>query len=217
MMEDGVSESPELNIVQTVRVREVVGTVHNLELLESMVVALSAAGFDKSDIDLMASREAVLGKLPAIYADPISLAEIPDLPRRELVTRDEGTTVTGLVFGTLMPLAALGAALPVVASGGALAAVLAATAAGGAAGAGIARVVRKVILGGVGAEALERDIRGGGLVVFVRARDAAAEERAQEIMRKAGALNVHIHEIELNKRLDESPLAQIQPDPWLAT
>nr|GLK21565.1 hypothetical protein GCM10017606_23920 [Microbacterium terregens] len=217
MMEDGVSESPELNIVQTVRVREVVGTVHNLELLESMVVALSAAGFDKSDIDLMASREAVLEKLPAIYADPISLAEIPDLPRRELVTRDEGTTVTGLVFGTLMSLAALGAALPVVASGGALATVLAATAAGGAAGAGIARVVRKVILGGVGAEALERDIRGGGLVVFVRARDAAAEERAQEIMRKAGALNVHIHEIELNKRLDELPLAQIQPDPWLAT
>ncbi|MFL0419398.1 hypothetical protein ACH0CP_18090 [Sphingomonas sp. 179-I 2A4 NHS] len=217
MMEDGVSESPERNIVQTVRVREVVGTVHNLELLESMVVALSAAGFDKSDIDLMASREAVLEKLPAIYADPISLAEIPDLPRRELVTRDEGTTVTGLVFGTLMSLAALGAALPVVASGGALAAVLAATAAGGAAGAGIARVVRKVILGGVGAEALERDISGGGLVVFVRARDAAAEERAQEIMRKSGALNVHIHEIELNKRLDELPLAQIQPDPWLAT
>lgn len=212
-----MSESPELNIVQTARVREVVGTVHNLELLESMVVALSAAGFDKSDIDLMASREAVLEKLPAIYADPISLAEIPDLPRRELVTRDEGTTVTGLVFGTLMSLAALGAALPVVASGGALAAVLAATAVGGAAGAGIARVVRKVILGGVGAEALERDIRGGGLVVFVRARDAAAEERAQEIMRKAGALNVHIHEIELNKRLDELPLAQIQPDPWLAT
>ena len=216
-MEHGVSESSERNIVQTVRVREVVGTVHTLELLESMVVALSAAGFDKSDIDLMASREAVLEKLPAIYADPISLAEIPDLPRRELVTRDEGTTVTGLVFGTLMSLAALGAALPVVASGGALAAVLAATAAGGAAGAGIARVVRKVILGGVGAEALERDIRGGGLVVFVRARDAAAEERAQEIMRKAGALNVHIHEIELNKRLDELPLAQIQPDPWLAT
>lgn len=212
-----MSESSDRNIIQKVRVREVVGTVHNLELLEGMVVALSAAGFDKSNIDLMASREAVLEKLPAIYADPISLAEIPDLPRRELVTRDEGTTVTGLVFGTLMSLAALGAALPVVASGGALAAVLAAMAAGGAAGAGIARVVRKVILGGVGAEALERDISGGGLVVFVRARDAAAEERAQEIMRKSGALNVHIHEIELNKRLDELPLAQIQPDPWLAT
>lgn len=217
MMERGVLESSERNIVQKVRVREVVGTVHNLELLESMVVALSAAGFDKSDIDLMASREAVLEKLPAIYVDPIPLAEIPDLPRRELVTRDEGTTVTGLVFGTLMSLAALGAALPVVASGGALAAVLAATAAGGAAGAGIARAVRKIILGGVGAEALERDLNGGGLVVFVRARDAAAEERAQEIMRRSGALNVHIHEIELNKRLDELPLAQIQPDPWLAT
>ncbi|WP_237751639.1 MULTISPECIES: hypothetical protein [Sphingomonadaceae] len=216
-MERSVPQESEQSIVQTVRAREVVGTVHNLELLESMVVALSAAGFDKSDIDLMASREAVLKKLPAIYADPIHLAEIPELPRRELVTRDEGTTVTGLVFGTLISLAALGAALPVVASGGALAAVLAATAAGGAAGAGIAKVVRSAILGGVGAEDLERDLRGGGLVVFVRARDAAAEEKAQQIMRKSGALNVHVHEIELKKTLDELPLATIQPDPWLAT
>ena len=107
--------------------------------------------------------------------------------------------------------------MPVVASGGALAAVLAATAAGGAAGAGIAKVVRSAILGGVGAEDLERDLRGGGLVVFVRARDAAAEEKAQQIMRKSGALNVHVHEIELKKTLDELPLATIQPDPWLAT
>lgn len=209
-------QDSEQSIVQAVRVREVVGTVHNLELLEDMVVALSAAGFDKGDIDLMASRKAVLEKLPAIYADPIYLAEVPELPRRELVTRDEGTTLTGVVFGTLISLAALGAALPVVASGGALAAVLAATA-GGAAGAGIAKVVRSAILGGVGAEDLERDLRGGGLVVFVRARDAAAEERAQQIMRKSGALNVHVHEVELTKSLDDLPLAQVQPDPWLAT
>ncbi len=44
-------QESEQSIVQIVRAREVVGTVHNLELLESMVVALSAAGFDKSDID----------------------------------------------------------------------------------------------------------------------------------------------------------------------
>jgi hypothetical protein len=155
---------------------EVVGTVHNLEMLE-VVVALGAAGVDKGDIDLMASREAVLAKLPAIYGDPINLAEIPDLPRRELVTRDEGATVTGVVFGTLISLAALGAALPVVASGGALAAVLAATAAGGTIGAGIAKVVRRAILGGVGADTLERDIRSGGLVVFVRVRDDTPNPR----------------------------------------
>ncbi len=55
------------------------------------------------------------------------------------------------------------------------------------------------------------------MVVFVRARDAAVEEKAQQIMRKSGALNVHVHEIELKKTLDELPLATIQPDPWLAT
>ncbi len=209
-------QDSEQGVVQSVTVREVVGTFHNLEMLESMVVALTAAGFDKSEVDLMASREAVLKKLPAIYSDPIHLAEVAELPRRELVTRDEGATVTGVVFGTLIALAALGAAVPVVASGGALAAVIAATAAGGAAGAGIAKILRGSILNGVGAEALERDLRAGGLVVFVRARDASAEERAQHIMRKSGGLNVHVHEIELRKSLDQLPLAQIQPDPWLS-
>ena len=216
-MEINVPEKFEQNVLERVRVREVVGTVHNLEMLEELVVALGAAGVDKGDIDLMASREAVLAKLPAIYGDPINLAEIPDLPRRELVTRDEGATVTGVVFGTLISLAALGAALPVVASGGALAAVLAATAAGGTIGAGIAKVVRRAILGGVGADTLERDIRSGGLVVFVRVRDDTPESQIQDIMRKSGALNVHVHEIELKKTLDELPLATIQPDPRLAT
>ena len=81
---------------------------------------------------------------------------------------------------------------------------------GGAAGAGIAKVVRSAILGGVGAEDLERDLRGGGLVVFVRARDAAAEEKAQQIMRKSGALNVHVHEIELKKTLDDHGVEEIE-------
>ena len=77
--------------------------------------------------------------------------------------------------------------------------------------------MRRAILGGVGADTLERDIRSGGLVVFVRVRDDTPESQIQDIMRKSGALNVHVHEIELKKTLDELPLATIQPDPWLAT
>lgn len=203
-------------VVETVKVREVVGTVHNRDFLEDIVTALTGAGFDKADIELMASRAAVLAKLPAVYCDPTALAEIPEVPRRELVTRDENATVTGVVFGTLVSLAALGAAVPIVASGGALAAALAAAAAGSLAGAGVAAAIRRALLSDAGAEALERDLRAGGLVIFVRARDAVAEERAQQVMRKHGALNVHVHEVELKKHLEDLPLANIQPDPWLA-
>ena len=198
-----------------VRVREVVGTVFNHSLLESMVSELTTAGFDRSDIDLMASWDTIRQQLPTIYPDPAVLSEIPDLPRRKLVTDDEEMSVTGLVFGTLITVSALAVGAPVVASGGALAAVVAASTGGGLLGAALANAVRKILTTGMDPETLERDLWRGGLVVFVRARAAEAEERAQAIMRRNGARNVHVHEIELKKTLDDLPLAHIQPDPWL--
>ncbi|WP_240530330.1 hypothetical protein [Novosphingobium sp. PC22D] len=198
-----------------VRVREVVGTVFNHSLLESMVSELTTAGFDRSDIDLMASWDTIRQQLPTIYPDPAVLSEIPDLPRRKLVTDDEEMSVTGLVFGTLITVSALAVGAPVVASGGALAAVVAASTGGGLLGAALANAVRKILTKGMDPETLERDLWRGGLVVFVRARAAEAEERAQAIMRRNGARNVHVHEIELKKTLDDLPLARIQPDPWL--
>lgn len=211
-----VSDTRESEIIETVPVREVVGTVSNLRLLESMASELTSAGFDKSDIDLMASPEAVRAKLGAVYAEPIQIAEVPDLPRRKLVTPDEKATITGVVFGTLVAFGALGAGLPVLASGGALAAAIAASAGGGLAGAAIAKTLRKILTKDADPDSLERDLRAGGLVIFVRVRNEECERKAQAIMRKHGAVNVHVHEIELRKVLDELPLAKIQPDPWLA-
>lgn len=211
-----MSDTPENEIIETVRVREVVGTVSNLDLLESMVGELTSAGFDKSDIDLMASREAVRDKLGRVYAEPIQLAEVPDLPRRKIVTPDEEATITAVVFGTLVAVGALGVGLPVLASGGALAAAMAASAGGGLAGAAIAKGLRNILTKDADLDSLERDLRAGGLVIFVRVRNEEREKQAQAIMRRNGALNVHVHEVELRKTVDELPLAKIQPDPWLA-
>ncbi|WP_066211522.1 hypothetical protein [Blastomonas sp. CCH4-D12] len=210
-----MSKTQEHEVVDTVRVREVVGTVSNLPLLESMVSALTSAGFDNADIDLMASPETVRAKLGRIYADPIQLAEVPELPRRKLITPDERATITGVVFGTLVAFGALGVGLPLLASGGALATAIAGSAGGGLAGAAIAGKVRKILTKDADPDTLAWDLRNGGLVLFVRVRDEAREKKVQEIMRKHGALNVHVHEIEIRKTLDELPLATIQPDPWL--
>src|SRR4029453_17717518 len=72
------------------------------------------------EIDLLASRGAILQKLHTRYLDPVAAAEAPDVPRRALVTRDDATTTTALVFGMLISIGSLGAALPVLASGGAV-------------------------------------------------------------------------------------------------
>jgi len=188
-----------------VLVREVVGTVNSREDLDALVDRLTTSGFDRGDISLMASHEAVVWKLRAIYRDPVEVAEAPDLPRRDLVTRDDVSSVSAVVFGTLVSIGSLGAALPIIASGGALAAIVAAALTGGAAATAIGKVIRDRIVKGLDAATLENDLLHGGLVVFIRARDPEREELAMAIMRDCGARNVHVHEVKM-KRFEDAPL-----------
>jgi hypothetical protein len=135
----------------------------------------------------------------------VEIAEAPDLPRRDLVTPDDVSSVSAVVFGTLVSVGALGAALPVIASGGALAAIVAAALTGGAAATAIGKVIRDRIVKGLDAATLENDLLHGGLVVFVRARDPEREEKAMAIMRDSSATNVHVHEVKM-KRFEDAPL-----------
>ena len=199
----------------TVRVREVVGVVTSQEALDRLATDLMTAGFDRGNIDLMASRDAVLKKLDATYIDPIAAADVPDVPRRDLITRDDVAVSSALVFGTLITIGTFGAALPIVASGGALAAAIASAAGGGVLAAGIAKVIRDHVIKRDDAINIEKELRQGGLVIFVRTRTPEEEAKAQEIMVRCRARNVHVHEIELKKGLDDVPLSQIRPDPWL--
>ena len=128
--------------MEFVVVREVVGVAHSPEELDAVADRLTTSGFDRSDISLMASHDAVVSKLKAIYRDPVEIAEAPDLPRRDLVTRDDVSNVSAVVFGTLVSVGSLGAALAVIASGGALTAIVAAAATGGAAATAIGKVIR---------------------------------------------------------------------------
>lgn len=136
----------------------------------------TTSAFDRGDISLMASHDAVVRKLRAVYRDPVEIAEAPGLPRRDLVTRDDVSSVSAVVFGTLVSVGALGAALPVIASGGALAAIVAAALTGGAAATAIGKVIRDRIVERLDAVSLENDLLHGGLVVFIRAREPESEE-----------------------------------------
>jgi hypothetical protein len=188
-----------------VLVREVVGTVHSLEEIDALVDRLTTSGFDRGDISLMASHDAVVRKLRAVYRDPVEIAEAPGLPRRDLMTRDDVASVSAVVFGTLVSVGALGAAVPIIASGGALAAIAGAALTGGAAATAIGKVIRDRIVKGLDAATLENDLLHGGLVVFVRARDPEREGEAIAIMRDCGASNVHVHEVRM-KRFEDAPL-----------
>lgn len=198
-------------VVATARVREAVGVVDSLEELDELVTQLTTHGVDRTDISLMGTFSAVFQKLKKVYRRPDEVADLPTVPRRSLVTRDDVFASTALVFGTLLTVGSFGAALPIVASGGALATAIAAAVGGGAAAGALARIIRDRVVNPRDAARLEDDLMSGGLVVFVRVDTPDEEARALKIMREVGADNVHVHEIDLGRTREDLPLGAIQP------
>ena len=161
-----------------IKVREVTGVFRSREDLEAGVDALLRAGFDRADIDLMADVETVAEKLRGLYAPPVELADVPEVPRQAFVAREDVTIPLAGVAGILTYLGATAAALGVVASGGALATAVAAAAAGGATAGGIGALIARS-LGKEHARALEEQLATGSLVLWVRVRSPDREQKAQ--------------------------------------
>lgn len=195
-------------------IREVAAVFHLEEILEDAVQTLLHTGFDRSDIDIMGDIETVRRRLGELYVPSEEIADVPGAPRRAYITRDDITTATASVAGMLFYLGAATAAMTVVASGGSLALVAAIAAAAGTAGAGIGAAAIHH-LGKKQAEDLELQLMAGGIVVWVRVHNREMEERAQEVLAKSGGESIRVHEIEIEKRLDDLPLSKFNPDPWL--
>lgn len=203
-------------ILERRKVREVAAVFHSAERLEDAIGALLLAGFDRGDIDIMGDIETVRDRLGALYVPAKEIVDVPGTPRRAYIARDDMTTATAGVAGLLFYIGATAAAITAVASGGSLALVAAAAAAAGAVGGGIAAAAIRT-LGKKQAEQLELQLMSGGIVLWVRARDAGKETEAQEILAKSGGESIRVHEIEIDKRLEDLPLAKVRPDPWLGS
>jgi hypothetical protein len=212
-------------VLDRVKVREVTGVFHSREALDAQVSdmreALDAtvsdlllAGFDRADIDLMASADAVQQKLGTIYVATEELPDVPQVPRRAFIARDDLTLITATAAGMLTFIGATAAALSVVASGGALALAVAAATAGGTAG-GIGGLMFGRFLGKKEASILEEHLARGGLILWVRVRTSEQEAEAIKVLQQHNAKAVRVHEIDLEKRLEDLPLSSVKPDPWL--
>ncbi|GLI95966.1 MAG: hypothetical protein EKK31_09300 [Hyphomicrobiales bacterium] len=201
-------------ILETRRVREVAGVFHKSDVLEDTIESLLLAGFDRSDVDIMGEVEAVRRRLGQLYIPPEELADVPGTPRRAFVARDDLALATAGVAGILFYVGAAATVMSIVASGGSLAVIAAAAMAAGTVGAGVgAAAVR--LLGKRQAEELDLQLMSGGIVLWVRVRTAEKEAEAQEILAKFGAEAIRVHEIDIAKRLEDVPLANVHPDPWL--
>jgi hypothetical protein len=169
---------------------EVVGVFHKAEDLESAIDELLRSGFDRAELSLLASENAVATKLGGYYRSTQEMADDPAVPRAAFVSTAAIGDAQGALIGGLAYIGATVAIGAVVMSGGALAAAVAGALLAGGTGAVLGSVLAHWV-GDHHAAYLHDQVENGGLLLWVRAWNASDEARAIEIIEKHAADSVH--------------------------
>lgn len=131
-------------------------------------------------------------KLGREYKSTAEFEDNPEAPRIGFVPEETIGDAEGAVIGVGVYVPAIAGSLAVVASGGTLLGAFAVAAiAGGAGGLIGAALARKI--GKEHAKYLEQHLSHGGLLLWVRTRDAEREKTALEILQRHSAEDVHLH------------------------
>jgi hypothetical protein len=204
-------------VLARARVREVTGVFHSRAALDVAAGELLLMGFDRADVDVVASLDEIRKRLGAPYVASEELADVPQTPRRPFIAREDVSTINTVVASVLGAAAAMATAYFLLASGagGGEAAVAAALVGFIVAGAGFLLVAR--IFGRDEARGLDNLMAARGLILWVRVRSPEQEDLAQEILRAHRAQAVRVHEIELEERPEDLPFSTVRPDPWLGS
>ena len=177
---------------ETYVIREAVGIFHRPEDLQAAIDELLSSGFHRSELGLLASEATVQEKLGPHLNGARVLADDPAVPRSAYVSPEAIGDAQGGLIGALVYVGAAIATGAVVASGGTLAAILTAVVVAGGTGGLLGSVLAKW-LGDHHASYLQDQIDRGGLLLWVRTRNAMAERRAVEILRRHSGTDVHVH------------------------
>jgi hypothetical protein len=195
-------------------VREAVGVFHDRDSFQSAVEDLMSAGFDRSELSLLAGEQAIEDKLGHAYRRVQELEDDPTVPRAAYVGNHSLAEARTGVIGGLAYIGAMVGAGAVVASGGTLAAAIAAAAIAGG-GSGLIGGWAARFLGRHRAKVLQHQLDHGGLLLWVYVRDPAREQRATEILTRHGAEDVHVHELPGSRDPAANPLSGVEIDPFL--
>lgn len=174
------------------RVCEVVGVFHTAEKFEAAIEELLRSGFDRAQLGLLASERAVEKKLKHRYRRVTELADDPSAPRISYVSTAAVGDAEGALIGGLTYVGATAAIGAVVMSGGTLAATLIAATLAGGAGTMLGSILARLV-GRHHAEYLNDHLERGGLLLWVRAWNAADEALAITYLKKHGGTDIHSH------------------------
>jgi hypothetical protein len=175
-------------------VREAVAVFDDEKALEEAMDELTSTGFDRAEISLLAGADTVEQSLGHRFRKVAELEDDAGAPRTFYVSKEAIGDAEGALIGGLLYVGAVAAAGVAVATGGALAAAITAAALAGGTGGLIGATLAK-LLGDHHAKYLQEQLDRGGLLLWVRTRDAAHEERATGILRRHSGHDVHVHDL----------------------
>ncbi|WP_029010680.1 hypothetical protein [Azospirillum halopraeferens] len=175
-------------------VREAVGIFDSAEALQRAVDELSLAGFERSDLSLMANDQTIESQLGHVPRTVDEAKHDPDVPRQSYVAPEELGNAQGVAIGFPAYVGAIIATGAVVATGGtAVAAAMAAAAAG--VGGGAVGSALSQWLGDKRNEPLRQHLDKGGILLWVNLSNGSLEGKAKEILARHAARPVEVHEV----------------------
>ena len=174
------------------QIREAVAVFGDADTMQQAIEDLLSSGFKHADLSLLASEETVDKKLGHKYKKVTEIEDDATVPRIRYVSQEAISEGEHVFTGGLVLLGTLGAVGVIVASGGALAAVIT----GAALGAGTWGLLGELLAKFIGVqhtEYLEEQLKYGGLLLWVRCLSSEREKSAMEILSKHSGSDVHVH------------------------
>jgi len=196
-------------------VRETVGVFNDEETLETAVDELNVAGFREATISVLATSAKSKGGLSRIFGSVKEIEDSGDAPQTEFVSSDSRVEGTAMLIGAPLYIGGAAGVWAVSATGGSLAFALASAVALGSLGAGIGAILALAIHQRH-VRRIREQLKLGGLVLWVNTPDAETERRATQILKKQGARDVHVHEVQREWSFGSIPLTHGPYDPFVS-
>lgn len=195
-------------------VREVVGVFHSASALETAVEQLGLAGVGRAAISVLAVDAEHAGVTDSLCRSAETIQDDPTAKLTNFVSPHSRAEGEAAAIAIPFAIGGFAGAWAVAAAGGALITAIGATVVTGGVAAGLGALLAGAIAKHHAAK-IETELAEGGLVLWVRTPDTACEERALAVLQRCGGTSVHAHTIERDWGVANTPLHDVQPDPFL--
>ncbi len=179
--------------MEKTKIREAVGIFANEESLDAAVSELEATAFPRHDISILGSKKMLKKAFGSDVIDPRKAENDPEVPRGIPVMPEEKALGAAALVGCC---AYIGGCIAAVATNSMSDAVLLSFITGGSMLGGIIGIATVAIIRAVLKRDIEKQIKKGGLVLWVHTPEEKFEKIASFILKKHGGKHIHIHEIQ---------------------